>query len=210
MIDAPSRHGPTRRHGELGEGVTPPARRRSHWLLPLFMLLACGAPEPSSRPETSHPAAQDVQAIFRAHLGRTWELARIGEQDIPAPPAEREARDRRRYPGAGSRPTIRFTDDPTTEGDVHPPGLRRAGGWSFCNGYGTAYDLGPGDTLRFHGFQSTLVGCDGPDSLETRFSRGLSETRRIEVDSTRLALIAADGSRLVFRLAADSVDSPGR
>ena len=71
---------------------------------------------------------------------------------------------------------------------MHPRGTRTAGGWSVCNGYGTAYTLGPADTLRFHGFQSTLVGCDSPDSLETRFFRGLHETRRIEVDGSFLGL----------------------
>jgi heat shock protein HslJ len=88
--------------------------------------------------------------------------------------------------------------------------MRRAGGWSFCNGYGTAYELGPGDALRFHGYESTLVGCDGPDSLETRFFRGLHETRRIELDSARLVLIAENGRRLTFVLVPNSVDSTVR
>ena len=135
----------------------------------------------------------------------------MGEQDITASPAERgDPGTPRRYPGPGSRPTIRFTADSTTEGSVHPPGLRLAGGWTFCNAYGTAYELGPGDALRFRGFQSTLVGCAGPDSLEARFSRALSETRRIEIDSTRLALVTDDGGRLEFVLVADSVDASGR
>jgi heat shock protein HslJ len=88
--------------------------------------------------------------------------------------------------------------------------LRLAGGRSFCNSYGTAYELGPGGALRFRGFQSTLVGCYGPDSLETRFSRALSETRRIEIDSTQLSLVADNGSRLVFVLVTDSADASGR
>jgi hypothetical protein len=111
-----------------------------------------------------------------------------------------------RHPGPGSRPTIRFTTELAPETSVHPVGLPIAGGWSFCNGYGTAYALGPGDALRFHGFQSTLVGCDGPDSLETRFFRGLHETRRIELDGGRLGLVAENGSRLTFVLVTDSVD----
>jgi heat shock protein HslJ len=82
-----------------------------------------------------------------------------------------------------------------------------AGGWSFCNGYGSAYELGPGDQLRFHQFQSTLVGCDGPDSLETRFFRALAETRRFELDSSALTLVAADSSRLMFVPAPDSARS---
>ena len=86
---------------------------------------------------------------------------------------------------------------------MYPAGMRTAGGWSFCNGYGTAYELGPRDTLRFHGFESTLVGCDGPDSLESRFFRGLHQTRRIELDSTRLGLVGEDGTRLLFVLCAE-------
>ena len=87
---------------------------------------------------------------------------------------------------------------------MHPPGTFLAGGRSFCNGYGTAYKLGPADTLRFSGFESTLVGCDGPDSLETRFFRGLSATRRVALDASRLTLIASDGSQLRFVPASDS------
>ena len=58
--------------------------------------------------------------------------------------------------------------------------------------------------LRFHGGQSTLVGCDGPDSLETRFFRALHATRRVAIDADTLALIAADGSRLRFVPATDT------
>jgi heat shock protein HslJ len=84
-------------------------------------------------------------------------------------------------------------------------GAFAAGGWSFCNGYGTAYRFGPGDSLRFQGFQSTLVGCDGPDSLESRFFRALYVTRQVAFDADTLSLIAADGSRLKFIARPDSV-----
>lgn len=186
--------------------MSPGRRRGWHSLVPAMALLGCAAPEPSSRSGTAEASAPDLEATFRAHLGRTWELARIGEQDIPAPAAGNRPSSPGRHPGSGSRPTIRFMAEPTSESAVHPPGMPSAGGWSFCNGYGTAYKLGPGDMLRFHGFQSTLVGCDGPDSLETRFFRGLHETRRIELDSARLALVAENGSRLTFVLVANSVD----
>jgi hypothetical protein len=169
-------------------------------------LLACAAPEPSSRSGTAEASAPDPEATFRAHLGRTWELVRMGELHIPAPAADRRPSSPGRHPGPGSRPTIRFTAEAVPEGSVHPPGTRSAGGWSFCNGYGTAYELGPGGALRFHGFQSTLVGCDGPDSLETRFFRGLHETRRVELDSARLALIAENGTRLTFVPVANDAD----
>lgn len=168
-----------------------------------MVLLACAAPESSRNGEASAP---HLETAFRAQLGRTWELARLGDQDIPAPAADRAAGTAGRHPGPGSRPTIRFTAEPASEGGVHPPGMRTAGGWSFCNGYGTAYELGPGDALRFHGFQSTLVGCDGPDSLETRFFRGLHETRRIELDSARLVLVAGNGGRLTFVPAGSGAD----
>lgn len=80
----------------------------------------------------------------------------------------------------------------------------QAGGWSFCNGYGMAYVLGPGDQLGFRHFQSTLVGCDGPDSLETRYFRALANTRRFKMDAATLTLLAGDGSRLTFVPASDS------
>ena len=185
-----------------------PGRRVAwHSLVPAIVLFACAAPEPATKSGTGEASAPDLEATFRTQLGRTWELVRIGEQDIPAPAGNRRPSRPGRHPGPGSRPTIRFTAEPTSEGSVHPPGTRSAGGWSFCNGYGTAYKLGPGDTLRFHGFQSTLVGCDGPDSLETRFFRGLYQTRRIELDSARLALVGENGKRLTFVLSAMSVDS---
>ena len=177
-----------------------------HSLVPAIALLACAAPDPPSRSGIAEASAPDLEAAFRAHLGRTWELTRLDEQDISAPAADRRPTSPGRHPGPGSRPTIRFTAEPTSEGAVHPPGLRRAGGWSFCNGYGTAYALGPAGALRFHGFQSTLVGCDGPDSLETRFFRALHATRRIELDSAQLALVADNGSRLTFVLVATSGD----
>jgi hypothetical protein len=55
-----------------------------------------------------------------------------------------------------------------------------------------------GDSLRLTLVESTAVGCDGPDSLETRFFRGLWGTRRFEIDSARLVLVGGDGTRLVF------------
>jgi hypothetical protein len=151
--------------------------------------------------------ARTSEAAFRARLGVTWELARLGNQDIAAAPARAEAPTPGRHPGPGSRPTIRFTDE-RVGALSDRPGTRNAGGWSFCNGYGTAYELGPGDQLRFHGFESTLVGCDGPDSLETRFFRGLGSTQRYELDSASLSLVAADGSRLRFVPSRGAAGSP--
>ena len=179
-------------------------------LLMVPALLACTTPEPGARAETAAASSPDVDAAFRAHLGRTWELTRLGEQYIPASATGAASRSQGRHPGPGARPTIRFTDESPSESSVHPPGTRSAGGWSFCNGYGTAYELGPGGALRFHGFQSTLVGCDGPDSLESRFFRGLSETRRVQLDSAGLVLIAANGGRLTFVLASDTAAPPVR
>ena len=172
-------------------------------------LMACAESEPPRGP-SSDPPTKDVETAFRAHVGRTWELERLGDQPIPAAAARSRAERPGRHPGPGSRPTLRFTAVPAPAGSVHPSGTLVAGGWSFCNGYGTAYQLGPGGALRFHGFESTLVGCDGPDSLETRFFRGLYETRRVELDSARLALIAEDDTRLTFVLAPDSADAPPR
>jgi heat shock protein HslJ len=151
----------------------------------------------------------DPEAEFRARLGWTWELARLGDQDLPATRAGSGALRPGRHPGPGSRPTLRFTAEPAAALSDRP-GRLSAGGWSFCNGYGVAYEFGPGDQLRFHQFQSTLVGCDGPDSLETRFFRALHLTQRFELDSTRLSLVAADGTRLTFVPGPDSGRRPRR
>ena len=185
------------------------ARRHLCARLLVASALAGGAACSERRPQpetdsaaTTRGIGETPEAAFRSRLGVTWELARLGTQDISATRARAAAPTPGRHPGPGSRPTIRFTDE--RPGALsNSPALRSAGGWSFCNGYGTAYELGPGDGLRFRGFESTLVGCDGPDSLETRFFRALASTRRFELDSTSLSLVAADGTRLEF------VPSPG-
>ena len=162
----------------------------------LLVTVAC-----SEKPRSA--AIEEPAAAFRSRLGRTWELVRLGPQDIPAPAARVREQQPGRHPGPGSRPTIRFTSNPPGSLSDGEPGFFGAGGWSFCNGYGTNYAVGPGDQLRFRGFQSTLVGCDGPDSLETRFFRALGATRRFAFDSAALHLIAEDGSRLIFVAAPD-------
>jgi heat shock protein HslJ len=136
-----------------------------------------------------HPVA-DPEDRFRTRLDREWALVRLGSDEIPPPapgtPADSPGRDL----VPGRRPTIRFTTEPSS-----------AGGRSFCNGWGSPYDL-RGDSLRLTRIESTAVGCDGPDSLETRFFRALWGTRRFELDSTasRLVLVAVDGTRLTFAL----------
>jgi heat shock protein HslJ len=127
----------------------------------------------------------NAERAFRAQLNRPWELAKFGARELPPTPA-RPANLPVGDPHPGARPTIRFSAD--------PPG---AGGRSFCNGYGGPYVL-RGDSLRILRLESSAVGCDGPDSLETRFFRALLETRRFELDSSSLVLIAADGMRLAF------------
>ena len=131
------------------------------------------------------PAA-DPEAAFRARLGQEWALARLGAREIPPPPPGTPPDVPGRDLVPGRRPTIRFA--------AAPPG---AGGRSFCNGYGSPYEL-RGDSLRLTRIESSAVGCDGPDSLETRFFRALWGTRRFELDSARLVLIAEDGTRLTF------------
>lgn len=143
------------------------------------------------------------EAAFRAQIGRTWELTRLGHQEIPAARTGAGRAQPGRHPGRGSRPTLHFTSVSAAETTGDSRSLR-AGGWSFCNGYGMAYVLGPGDQLGFRHFESTLVGCDGPDSLETRYFRALANTRRFEIDAATLSLLAADGSRLTFVATLDS------
>jgi heat shock protein HslJ len=145
----------------------------------LVLAGACRGPE--------RPLA-DAEADFRAQLGREWALISLGSREIPPPPAGTPPDSPGRDLVPGRRPTIRFT--------AEPPG---AGGRSFCNGYGSPYELS-GDSLRLTRIESSAVGCDGPDSLETRFFRGLWGTRRFELDSasTRLVLVAEDGTRLTF------------
>ncbi|HEU0079630.1 MAG TPA: META domain-containing protein, partial [Longimicrobiaceae bacterium] len=154
----------------------------------LALLCACAGPEP--------PGA-DPEAAFRARLGREWALVSLGPRAIPPPPpgTPPDAPGRDLVPGR--RPTIRFT--------AEPPG---AGGRSFCNGYGSPFEL-RGDSLRLTRVESTAVGCDGPDSLETRFFRALWGTRRFELDSARLVLVAGDGTRLVFAPAAATDSASG-
>lgn len=130
----------------------------------------------------------DPEADFRARAGREWALARLGSHEIPPPPPGTPPDSLGRDLVPGRRPTIRFSLEP-----------HGAGGRSFCNGYGSPYEL-RGDSLRLTRIESTAVGCDGPDSLETRFFRALWGTRRFELDSTasRLVLVAEDGTRLTF------------
>src|SRR5688500_16312639 len=117
----------------------------------LTIFAACA--EPRSRTASDSPAAIsetiDPEAAFRAQLGRTWELARLGTQDIPPKPETTAARDPRRHPGPGNRPTIQFTAD-RADATLADSGLSRAGGWSFSNGYGAAYRACQGDALSYN------------------------------------------------------------
>ena len=145
----------------------------------LLLAVAVGC---SERPQ---PVA-DPDATFRAQVGRQWELVRLGTQEIPPPPPGTPADS----PGVdlvpGRRPTITFTADPLT-----------FGGRSFCNGYGGPFTI-HGDSLRVLQIMSSAVGCDSSDSLETRFFRGLRETRRFEINADSLVLFDDAGSRLLF------------
>ena len=148
---------------------------------------------------SEHRAASSSDSTnLHTRLRRTWELARVGDQNIPVPVSPSRETRPGTHPGPGTRPTISFTSEAETTLSAGQPGFLSAGGWSFCNGYGTAYAAGPADQLRFRAFHSTLVGCDGPDSLETRFFRGLASTRRFTIESDTLQLIAEDESKLVF------------
>ena len=179
---------------------------RRHRRAPLLVALAvAGAAACAERRAASDrdsatatpPVALAPVAAFRARLGVTWELARLDTQAMPPSRVRADSAEPGRHPGPGVRPTLTFTNDsPGALSD--DPALRHARGWSFCNGWGTAYQLGPGDTLRFHGVQSTLVGCYGPDSLETRYFRALGKTQRFALHGDSLSLVAADGSRLTF------------
>ena len=171
--------------------------RRAAYLVALLVAagVACAERRPQAAGDSSGVTTRDdPTAEFLARRGRTWELARLGDQEIPAPATRAPSR----YPGDGSRPTIRFTSERLPTAPANDSLLLSAGGRSFCNGYGAGYEVGPGDRLRFRQFQSTLVGCDGADSLETRFFRALGATQRFALDSTTLVLVAADGSRLTF------------
>lgn len=147
--------------------------------------------------EQPQPVA-DPEATFRSQLGRQWELARLGTQEIPLPspgtPADSPGRDL----VPGRRPTITFAAD-------DPPSF---GGRSFCNSYGGPFTV-RGDSLAMGQIMSSAVGCDGPDSLETRFFRGLRETTRFELDSSSLVLVTGDGTRMVFVPAATGTAPTG-
>lgn len=163
----------------------PCAHRAIRGLAWLLFLAACSQSEPATQQR------RDPEAAFRAHLGHQWELVRLGELEVPAPTAGTPPDSPGRDLVPGRRPTIRFVADPPS-----------AGGRSFCNGYGGPYEL-RGDSLAITRIESTAVGCDGPDSLETRFFRALRETRTFEVDSARLVLLGEGGALLTFVRAAD-------
>lgn len=131
-------------------------------------------------------ATSDPEAAFRTQIGRTWELVRLGPLEIPPPPkgTPRDSAGRDLVPGR--RPTLRFSHDP-----------QGVGGRSFCNGYGSPFTV-RGDSMLIPRIESSAVGCDGPDTVETRFFRGLRMTRRFVLSSDSLSLIAEDGSALVF------------
>lgn len=165
------------------------AARRGLAPVAAALVLACACSSPA-------PRTPDPDAAFRAQLGRDWALVRLGTREIPPPPGTRTSA----YgdPIPGQRPTIRFA--------AEPPG---AGGRTFCNGYGAPY-VQRGDSLRLGPIESSAVGCDGPDSLETRFHRALLGTRRFELDSARLVLVAGDGTRLTFAPASAAEIGPRR
>lgn len=148
--------------------------------------LACEGTPRSASDSTAASAPADREADFRASLGRTWELARLGTREIPPPTAGTPADSPGRDLVPGRRPTLRFSPDTAI-----------AGGRSFCNGYGGPFDL-EGDSLQIREIMSTAVGCDHPDSLETRFFRALRLTRRYRLLGDSLTLLADDGPALVF------------
>ena len=160
--------------------------------LPLLAALAAAGTACAEGARSEHgdsvdqPTVDHPEAAFKAQMDRTWELTRLGTLEIPEPPegTPRDTPGRDLVPGR--RPTLRFSQD--------RPGV---GGRSFCNGYGGPFTL-RGDSLRIHEIESSAVGCDGPDSLETRFFRGLRLTRRFRLEGDSLRLVAADGSALVF------------
>jgi heat shock protein HslJ len=164
---------------------------KSGTILILSLVVAVGC---SEAPPPARPA--DPEAAFRARLGQQWELVRLGSIEIPKPPLGTPADAAGRDLVPGRRPTIRFS---ATTADF--------GGRSFCNGYGGPFEL-RGDSLRLGQIMSSAVGCDGPDSLETRFFRALRETRRFEIDSATLHLIAGDGSRAKFSRGDSTVSYP--
>jgi heat shock protein HslJ len=165
----------------------------------VFAGAACSAPGERAVPDSAlvnaGEAASASEAALRASFGREWELASLGSQVIP-PSVARDPRIPAHDPHPGIRPTIRFTADPSG-----------AGGRSFCNAYGGPWRLA-GDSLQITQIESTAVGCDGPDSLETRFFRGLRETRRFEFVGDTLVLIASDGTRLQFVSVAPATRAP--
>lgn len=147
---------------------------------------SCAERRPGARDSAGPRGPAATEAEFRSRFGRTWELARLGEQDIPVPAAGTPTDLAGRDLVPGRRPTLRFSLDQTG-----------AGGRSFCNGYGGPFDV-RGDSLRLGQIVSTAVGCDGTDSLETRFFRGLRETRRYTIANDTLTLHGSDRALLVF------------
>ena len=165
--------------------------RRVASLATLCLPLLSGCADSARSPrEGASAESRDPEAAFRAQAGREWSLVRMGTREFPPPPSGTPLDSPGRDLVPGRRPTIAFTLDPA-----------RAGGRSFCNSWGGPYTL-RGDSLRITEWMGTAVGCDGPATPEGAYFRALAETRRFELDSNTLALIASDGSRLVFEPAA--------
>src|SRR5688572_10921906 len=79
---------------------------------------ACSEPRPAPPPV----AVQGPEAAFAAQLDRTWELTRLGNQDLP-PSAPRTSSGPGMHPGPGTRPTLRFTNESAAE-TSGIPGIR--------------------------------------------------------------------------------------
>ena len=172
-------------------------RSRRAAMLTTFCIALSGCADSDRSPrEPAREVARDPEAAFRSQAGRQWSLVRMGTREFPPPPAGTPLDSPGRDLVPGRRPTISFTLEPA-----------RAGGRSFCNSWGGPYTL-RGDSLRITEWMGTAVGCDGPDTPEESYFRALGATRRFELDSNLLSLIAVDGSRLVFEPSAASPPSP--
>jgi hypothetical protein len=81
------------------------ARRLIGRTLPLGVLLISTAACAERGPRGADPQLGTPEALFREHLGQTWELVRLGDQEVPQP-WRTSAPSPGRHPGPGTRPTI--------------------------------------------------------------------------------------------------------
>src|SRR5215208_3136722 len=114
----PPGDGPVIRQVFRGARVTRGSATRMLGWFVAAALAGCSESGPRPRAGSAPPRTPDVESAVRARTGRTWELERLGEQDVAAPTGASRAGSGEQPSRPRSRPTIRFTADSVPVGSV--------------------------------------------------------------------------------------------